>query len=185
MVVGIQLDGGAIGLGRAVKVASRAHVSAHQVVLENLRQRFLCQRGIGFELDGQARFVARCLAHAGLQQHLGHLQVMHRLVGMQRDQAAITGQRLAHLAFAEKDLSLRLKVHHDRRAADQFHDFVAQRGGLGDGVAPLDGVEGKVRQDGAILVDGKLFGQQRRPDLESWRSSGSGLGTNPADGTMR
>ena len=87
--------------------------------------------------------------------------MMHRRVGVERDQRAIAGQRLPHLALAQQRRALRLKVDQNRGAGDQIGHFVAQRGCLGHGVAALDGIEGQVRQHHSVLFGGKFLRQQR------------------------
>ena len=159
MVVRVQLDGGSIRVGCAIHVASGTHVSAHQVVLQNLCQGLLSQCGVGFQLHRQASFGAGGFAHACLQQHFGHLQVVYRLVGVQGHHAAITAQRLPHLPLAQQSLGLRFKVHQNRRTIHKFYDLVAQICGLGHGVALLDRVEGQTGQNGSVLFGGKLFSQ--------------------------
>ena len=81
------------------------------------RQRSLRQRRVWIQLHRLARLSTCRLAHARLHQHPRHLQVMHRFVGMQRNQTAITRQRLLHFAFAQKRFALRLKIHEDRGPA--------------------------------------------------------------------
>ncbi len=82
MIVGIELDGGAIRVGRAGHVAPWAQLAPHQVVLQNLGEHALGERRIWIELHRQPRFRARSFAHAGLKQHIGHLQMVHGRIGI-------------------------------------------------------------------------------------------------------
>ena len=165
VVIGIELDRRAIRFGRACQVAACAQIAPHQIVLQNIGQRALGQRRCRIELHGKTRFIARGLAQSRLKQHVGHLQMMHRCIRVQRNQRAITCQRLLHLALAQQRRALRFKIHQNRRPVNQIGDLVAQRGRLGRRIAPLHRIENKVRQHLAIFVSGEVLRQHRRTCL--------------------
>ena len=165
MVICVQPHRGTVGFGRPCPIATSAHIPAHQIVLQNIRQRSLGRRGVGVQLYRLTGFGPRRLAHPRLKQHLGHLQVVDGIVGVLRGQAAIGGQRLANLAFMQKHRTPRLEVDQNRRPRHQLRHLVPQLGCLGRCVSPIDGIKNQTRRDHAVLLRGKLLGQQRRAYL--------------------